>query len=808
MIEIKRRQLLIDGEPRIVMSGEIHYFRVPRDEWANRIASLKEAGCTTVASYIPWLFHELPDGTIDVTGETLPERDVGAFIELCRNEGLWFIARPGPFVMAELKNEGLPYRVYEQHPEIIPAGWDGRPTPTRTVDYLAPAFLRETQRWYEAVLPPIARRLQPRGGNVIAVQLDNEVGMLAWLNNSPDLTDHLIADLLHWVRTRHGEAAARRYPFDLGDPDAWAHAVRSPDERWAAALRVDLGSFMRNRFARYIAALRDFAKTAGIVDVPFLVNIHGTTADGHGGPFPVGISQLVETYAGIPGMVSGSDHYLGEMTLGTTTDLYVMNAFMAAVQDADQPLTSVEFEAGTGDYDNGQDHLYDPTTVDLKTRICVAQGNRLINYYLFAGGINGPLEEPSGDGNDRISFTGERHGTAAPVGPEGQRSLTYAPTARVIAAVNAAEPWLARMNEEHDNLALGLVLDSFMTEYRYPPSKVMRNIVEDLESFRGAGPRKALARSLLLAGYRFGAVDLQHDAIDLDKHRLVALTTSRHLAGDVQERLAAHVHAGGRLLLLGRMPELDLEGRTCRVLSEALGVAPGDVLRASHTYYPSVVAHRWAAPRPETRVGWLQSLHAPDARPVLTDVAANRPCGVEVAVGDGLAVVLAAELPSVPSFFAAAARHLGVAAGLNLQASVPGLFATTTATDDGQRLVHLLNVSGYDCEVRLGLDGTRLHDGNVLTVPARTGRMLPLGLRLPWATVAWASAEIAQVSADTITFGQGLGSPSGATGTVVVMETDDDVITDPQHEIRREGHRVALRAAPHPGPLRISRLPR
>ena len=118
-------------------------------------------------------------------------------------------------------------------------------------------------------------------------------------------------------------------------------------------------------------------------------------------------------------MLSGSDHYLGDLTIAQRRDLYLINAFMAAVHDADQPLTSVEFEAGTGDYGGDLATPYDPSAVDLKTRLCVAQGNRLINYYLFAGGINPPLDEPVGDGNDRIAFTGERHGTAAPVGPEG-----------------------------------------------------------------------------------------------------------------------------------------------------------------------------------------------------------------------------------------------------------------------------------------------------------------------------------------------------------------------------------------------------
>ena len=60
--------------------------------------------------------------------------------------------------MAELKNEGLPYRLYTEHPEIVPIGWDGRPAPTRTVDYLAPAFLAE-----RAAGTPRSCRSSPHG---------------------------------------------------------------------------------------------------------------------------------------------------------------------------------------------------------------------------------------------------------------------------------------------------------------------------------------------------------------------------------------------------------------------------------------------------------------------------------------------------------------------------------------------------------------------------------------------------------------------------------------------------------------------
>jgi len=92
MIEIRAKQIVIDGEPELVMAGELHYFRVARDEWEQRLDLLQETGCRAVASYLPWVFHELPDGTIDVTGTTRPERDVAAFIDLPHARGLWFIA--------------------------------------------------------------------------------------------------------------------------------------------------------------------------------------------------------------------------------------------------------------------------------------------------------------------------------------------------------------------------------------------------------------------------------------------------------------------------------------------------------------------------------------------------------------------------------------------------------------------------------------------------------------------------------------------------------------------------------------------
>jgi beta-galactosidase len=802
MVEIRSRRILIGGEPVIVMAGEVHYFRVARDEWEDRIRAAVEVGCTAVASYIPWLWHELPDGTIDVTGRTRPERDVAAFVDLCRDHGLWFVARPGPFVMAELKNEGLPYRLYAEHPQIVPTGWDGRLAPTRTVDYLAPAFLDEVRRWYAAILPLLAERLEPLGGNVIGLQLDNEIGMLAWVSNTPDLTDDLLAAFRSWCSERHGAGLGERYPLDRD----WRTVVESPDEAWAAALRVDLGRFMRTRFAAYVQALTEMARDNGIRDIPLLVNVHGTEG-GNGVPLAIGISQLVETYAGVPGVVAGSDHYLGEMSLDTTTDVHFINACLAAVNGPDQPVTSLEFEAGTGDYGGGAERLYDSSTTDLKTRLFLAQGNRMVNYYLLAGGINPPLEEPVGDGNDRISFTGERHGTAAPIGPLGERGPAFEGTVRAGRAVAANGRWLADMDEEHDDLAMGFVLDAFMTEYHHPGSAVMTRVVEDLAAHRGPGERKALWRSLLFAGYRFGAVDLQDP--DRALPSLVALAGGRHLDAPVQRRLVEHLSAGGRLLLLGPAPERDLEDRECRLLLDALGVEAGEVRRAEAYYYPSVRGHGWADLIPETRVGWWQELRG--GTPLLTEVDGHV-CGVEVSVGAGTAVLFAAELPSMPAFFAATAARLGVEAGLAVVTDVPGVVVTSTASPGGDRLLHVLNPTGIDARVTVREAGEPF-GGGVLHVPAHTGHFLPWGLATPWGRIETSTAEVASLGPDEVVFARPVGESFADPHVRLALEVDEhlrvQVTGSTETSVARRGRRVTVdAAAPHGLTVRFVSQPR
>ena len=118
MIKLVHNRVENDGRAQLILSGEIHYFRLPISQWEDRIIRLKATGCNTVASYIPWLCHEPTCGHFDFSGQLAIQQ----FVALCQKHEMFFIPRPGPFIMAEMKNEGIPFWVYEEIPEAIIKG--------------------------------------------------------------------------------------------------------------------------------------------------------------------------------------------------------------------------------------------------------------------------------------------------------------------------------------------------------------------------------------------------------------------------------------------------------------------------------------------------------------------------------------------------------------------------------------------------------------------------------------------------------------------------------------------------------------
>uniref|UniRef100_A0A8C3K973 Galactosidase beta 1 like n=1 Tax=Calidris pygmaea TaxID=425635 RepID=A0A8C3K973_9CHAR len=147
-----------DGAPFRYISGSIHYARVPRPAWRDRLLKMYMSGLSAVQVYIPWNYHEPLPGVYDFAGD----RDVEAFLDLTAELGLLVILRPGPYICAEWEMGGLPAWLLWK-PDIV-------------LRSSHPAYLAAVDSWLHVLLPKIKPRLYQHGGNIISVQVENEYG--------------------------------------------------------------------------------------------------------------------------------------------------------------------------------------------------------------------------------------------------------------------------------------------------------------------------------------------------------------------------------------------------------------------------------------------------------------------------------------------------------------------------------------------------------------------------------------------------------------------------------------------------------
>lgn len=751
MVELKENQIRINGEPKIILCGEIHYFRLPAETWEDRINKLIEAGANAVATYVPWILHEEVEGQIDLVGRTKPHLNLARFIDLCHEKGLYFFLRPGPFIMAEMKNGGLPFWLMEKYPEIVPTTWDSRPITTETVDYLAPNFLKAVKRWYQAVMEIAVPRLEPNGGNIIAIQLDNEIGMFSWVSNQPDLTDNVLKGFINWLKENYTtEELIKRYPFSFDDySNVKAHLI-SPEDAYALPYIQDLGYFMRYRFARYVKILQSYCETFGVKDIPYIINIHGMSG-GRAFTFPIGISQLFETYQD-DAFMSGSDIYFGDLTIANFHDLYLINGMMDAMHSSNQPLSSIEFNCGDGNWGDNLGSRYDVSAVDMKARMCIAQGNRLLNYYLFTGGYNDRLTIKPNDGNDRIAITGERHGYAAPISPEGEYSYVFPKMRESIKTIMANQKQLATMREERDNVAYGFIPDYFMTEYHYPHSQKMLDLVKNLERHRAGSAWDIIAKLMLLDNYRFGVIDIQHRDIP-ESIKVLILPSARYMHPFIQQKLVDFVKNGGSLLLTGELPQYDMEGNPCTLLLDALNVKVKDTVFNRLKYYLSVVPAGWAQGA-EIRTDYAQIYELnKTATPLYTVYPTDDPCAFETTVERGKVIMFGCQLKANFELIRTCLSRLGAKKAFHHDHPYHGLFITSTINDRQERYIHLINLDGFDKTFRLYENGKSIFDGKALHAFSRDSYMLSFNIRVrEGLTIVRSTAELFDIQSDVLTF--------------------------------------------------------
>ncbi|KAF4014101.1 hypothetical protein G4228_005454 [Cervus hanglu yarkandensis] len=158
VVDRDHNRFLLDGAPFRYVSGSLHYFRVPRVLWADRLFKMRMSGLNVVQFYVPWNYHEPEPGVYNFNGS----RDLFAFLKEATLANLLVILRPGPYICAEWEMGGLPAWLLRK-PKIH----------LRTSD---PDFLAAVDSWFKVLLPRIYPWLYHNGGNIISIQVENEYG--------------------------------------------------------------------------------------------------------------------------------------------------------------------------------------------------------------------------------------------------------------------------------------------------------------------------------------------------------------------------------------------------------------------------------------------------------------------------------------------------------------------------------------------------------------------------------------------------------------------------------------------------------
>lgn len=728
-IEVKNKAFFIDGKPVFLYGAELHYFRCPKSEWGDRLDKIKETGCNLVSTYIPWMWHEIKEGDIDLNGRTRGEKDLDGFLKLVRDKGLYCIVRPGPYIMSETKNSGIPEWLLKNYPEIIAKDRKGKDHPAKVITYQHPVFLNKVRKWYIAVNDVISKYQINNGGTVIMYQLCNEIGMFHWVTNTSDYSEHMLNKFADYLMKKYGslDELNKNYKSNYKDVMVFVEDFTGGKlNNVAAKLHYEWGIFSREYIKEYTLILREYAKETGIT-VPFIINVHGfkdLSLSSRGMDYPIGLSQLYKT-VGVDDAVLAGDFYPGHVSYDSYHDLVLSCAFTDAISNGEQPVFSAEFQSGR----LSDRPRISPNDVDLSTRTCIANGMNAINFYMFV----------SGENYDNIGLFGRRHDWQAPVDIDGNLRPHYFKIQHIGKMLNIFGKQLSETKKEIST-HIAFYPDYYMTEVYDENTKDMVNKIafeRDMFYYNG------ICRLLTAANITFDAYDImKENVIPVDKIPTLWVFSTKWMDEEIQKKLLKYVEDGGTMILYPTVPEFNLQNEECRMLADELGIKEFDIKRGWEHVNLSGIDSVFANQRMiiKERIGepiaWSEENGATEYAGFLKDYKK----GKILMLGIGMEHEYNYKLDVI--------KLIADKAGIKPNISVDDeSLSVIIRKGSSNSFIFINNYDEIERKTAIKYKDNILFGGKELTIPERTGVMLPIGCSLiDDINIIYSTAEIYDIT--------------------------------------------------------------
>ena len=188
--------LIVDGRRVCPVMGEIHYSRLPQNEWQAEVRKMKEGGVTIIATYVFWNHIEEQEGIFRWDGQ----RNLRRFLEICKQEEMPVVLRLGPFCHGEVRNGGIPDWMFQKGCKLREQN---------------SVFLGFAEKLYRQIFTQVQGLQWKDGGPVMAAQFDNEYrGRGEYLMALKQIALQIGFDLPFYTRTGWPEL---RTPVPFGE---------------------------------------------------------------------------------------------------------------------------------------------------------------------------------------------------------------------------------------------------------------------------------------------------------------------------------------------------------------------------------------------------------------------------------------------------------------------------------------------------------------------------------------------------------------------------------------------------------------